>query len=63
MWALGSQTMDPTHMPCTGRQSLSHWHFRDVPMVILKEQGAFSVQESRLDLQRAFFRVKTPEQL
>ena len=55
--------MDPTHTPCTTRQSFSYWSSRDIPTVILKEQGAFSVQESHLDLQRAFFTVKTPEEL
>ena len=40
----------------TGAPGTSQWWF-------LKERGTFSVQESRLDVQRAFFTVKTPEQL
>ena len=31
MWDLGSLTRDPTHMPCTGRQSLNHWTTRKIP--------------------------------
>ena len=31
MWDLGSLTRNPTHTPCTGRESLNHWTTRKIP--------------------------------
>ena len=31
MWVLSSETRDPAHTPCNGRQRLNHWTTREAP--------------------------------